>query len=281
MMKPSGRRVALITGASSGIGEAVARRFAQSGWDCGLAARSYERLLQLAQELERNHSVLCLPLRMDVAEMDSIQRGVQACLERFGQIDALVSNAGVGRLDWLERLQPQEDIRKSIEVNLIGSMWIAREALPDMIRRRRGHIIFMASLAGFVGTPTYSAYAASKFGLRGFAEALRREVSAWGVNVSAVYPSSVETSFARTSVEARRTGMTTPEWLLLSPSEVAEAVYGLLRKPRAALVLPGVMRLVIWINRIWPGLVDLVVRRLFVEKEREEALKSAQDPSES
>lgn len=271
----------LITGASSGIGEAVARRFARSGWNCGLAARSYERLVKLGQELESlNPAASCLPLRMDVSDIDSIQSGVQACLARFGHIEVLVNNAGIGRLGWLELMNPQEDIRRSIEVNLVGSMLVTRAVLPEMLRRRRGHVILMASMASFVATPTYSLYAASKFGMRGFAEALRREVSAWGVKVSAVYPNSVDTTFAQASVAARRTGVTTPNWLRLSPAEVADAVYALTRKPRPTLVLPRMMRLVIWINRVWPGLLDLLTRRLFVERERREALETFQDSSE-
>jgi short-subunit dehydrogenase len=278
---PSGEGAVLITGASSGIGEAVARRFTRSGWNCGLAARSYERLVKLGQELESLYpAASCLPLRMDVTDIDSIQSGVQACLARFGHIKVLVNNAGTGRLGWLELMSPQEDIRKSIEVNLVGSMLVTRAVLPEMLRRRRGHIILMASMASFVATPTYSLYAASKFGMRGFAEALRREVSAWGVKVSAVYPSSVDTAFAQASVAARRTGVTTPNWLRLSPAEVADAVYALTRKPRPTLVLPRMMRLVIWFNRVWPGLLDLLTRRLFVERERREALETFQDSSE-
>jgi short-subunit dehydrogenase len=274
------KRVALITGASGGIGEAVARRLAAGGWNCCLAARRYERLVQLAQELENIHPACsCLPLRMDVTVAESIRGGVEGCLDRYGQIDVLVNNAGVGSLGWLERLRPQEDIRTSIDVNLVGSILSTRAVLPGMIQRRSGHIILMASLAAYVATPTYSVYAASKFGMRGFAEALRREVSTWGLHVSVVYPNSVDTGFAQRSVEARRTGITTPGWLLLSPSDVAEAVSGLIQKPRPALILPGIMRLAIWINRFWPGLLDLLTRRLFVEKERGQTLKPPQDPT--
>jgi short-subunit dehydrogenase len=142
-----------------------------------------------------------------------------------------------------------------------------------MIRQRGGHIIFMASMAGYVATPTYAIYAASKFGLRGFAEALRREVSIWGIHVSGVYTGAVDTSFAQEDVQRRRTGMTSPEWMVLAPETVAQAVFGLLRKPRRSLVLPGYMRLVILLNRVWPGLLDALTRRMFVEKERSEELR--------
>lgn len=280
-MKGLPRKVALVTGASSGIGEAIVRRFAASGMSCILAARSYNRLVQLAEEFERYEAGgEYLPLMMDVGEPESVQAGVEQSLDRFGRIDVLVSNAGVGRLDWLERMDPQEDIARLIEVNLVGSIFTARAVLPGMIRQRSGHIIFMASMAGFVATPTYSIYAASKFGLRGFAEALRREASVWGVRVSGVYTGAVDTSFAQEDVQRRRTGMTSPDWMVLAPETVAQAVFGLLRKPRSTLVLPGYMRLVIFLNRVWPGLLDGITRRMFVEKERSQELgRSRQIPS--
>lgn len=274
----STRKVALVTGASSGIGEAVARRFSRAGMNCILAARSYDRLVQLAKEFESfNAGGSFLPVKMDVTDADAVHDGVERGLDAFGRIDVLVSNAGVGRLDWLEFLDPRDDILHVLDVNLVGSILAARAVLPPMIRQRSGHVILMASMAGFVATPTYSIYAASKFGVRGFAEALRREVSIWGIHVSGVYPGAVDTSFAEEDVQRRRTGMTSPDWMVLSTETVAEAVYGLLRRPRRALVLPGYMRLIILLNRACPGLLDAVTRRFFVEREREQAARPPGD----
>jgi short-subunit dehydrogenase len=101
-----------------------------------------------------------------------------------------------------------------------------------MISRHSGHIVNMASLAGFVATPTYSIYAASKFAVRGFSEALRREVGVWNIRVSTIYPGGVKTEFSQHAGAKRRTGATTPDSLRLSPEQVAEAVLSVLHHPR-------------------------------------------------
>jgi short-subunit dehydrogenase len=139
-----------------------------------------------------------------------------------------------------------------------------------MIHRRKGHIINMSSIAGLVGTPTYTIYAASKFGVRGFSQALRREVSIWGVHVSVMFPGGVITEFGEKSgATKRKTGISTPRWLVLTPERVAEEVFRLTRRPRAIMVVPWMMRYSVWLNNMVPGLVDKIIERRFVKPERE------------
>ena len=139
-----------------------------------------------------------------------------------------------------------------------------------MIERRSGQIINMASLAGWVAPPTYSIYAATKFGVRGFTEALRREVSPYGIRVSGIYPGAVDTEFSTRARIRRKTGMTTPKRMRLTADEVAQAVYRLAQRPRRAMILPGYMRWVIALNVLFPGLVDWAIQKQFVEHEREQ-----------
>ena len=261
--------VLLITGASSGIGAAVARRFSQEGYRLVLAARRFDRLNALADEI-RGRGGEALPVPADISQVNDIQCLVQASLEQYQQIDLLFNNAGFGRLDWLEGLNPIEDVQAQIQVNLLGLIWTSQAVLPHMIERRSGHIINMASLAGWVAPPTYSIYAATKFGVRGFTEALRREVSPYGIHVSGIYPGAVDTEFGTQARIRRKTGMSTPKRMRLTADEVAQAVLRLAQRPRRAVIMPGYMRWVVALNGLFPGLVDWAVRVRFVDREREQ-----------
>jgi len=261
--------VIVITGASSGIGAATARLFAARGYRVVLAARRQERLEALAQEI-RAAGGEALPVPSDCGELGDVQALVSRTLAEFGQIDVLFNNAGFGRLDWLERLDPESDIAAQIDVNLTGLIQLTRAVLPHMIERRAGHIINMSSVAGFLAAPTYSIYAATKFGVRGFTEALRREVSGYGIRVSGIYPGAVDTEFSERAGIRRKTGATTPAALRLSSEQVARAVYSLAQRPRRELITPGVMRLAVWLNALFPWLVDWGIERGFTRKERGE-----------
>jgi short-subunit dehydrogenase len=169
----------------------------------------------------------------------------------------------------LRNLDPQRDIRDQINVNLIGTILASRAVLPHMIERRSGHIINMCSLGGLVATPTYTAYAATKFGVRGFSQALRREVRVWGIQVSAIYPFGVATEFGEKSgATKRKTGVTTPAWLRLSAQDVGDAIVGLTSRPRADLIIPRLMRFSVFMNGLIPGVYDRVMTERFVKPER-------------
>ncbi len=262
-------QVILVTGASAGIGAATARLFARQGYRVALAARRLERLEALAGEIEAAGGE-ALPIGADLVNVADIERLVQGTLEHFGQIDVLFNNAGFGRLDFLDALDPEEDIAAQLQVNLLGLIQVTRQVLPHMIAHRKGHIINMSSVAGLVATPTYSIYAASKFGVRGFSEALRREVSMYGIHVSVIYSGAVETEFAGQARIRRKTGVTTPPRLRLSAEDVAQAVWGLVRGPRRSLIIPWPMRLVVGVNALFPSLLDWTIEHGFVRREREE-----------
>lgn len=260
--------VVMITGASSGIGEATAKLFAENGYRVAMGARRYERLQRVTDEINSKRGE-AFPFEVDISMLEQIHAFTQAVLDRYGQIDVLFNNAGFGRLNWLENLDPEADIVALIQVNLIGTIAMTQSVLPHMIQRRRGHIINMSSAAGFIATPTYTIYAASKFAIRGFSESLRREVGVYGIKVSVIYPGAVRTEFDEHTGAIRKTGMRTPERLRLSSEDVARAVLGLVRHPRRELIIPWIMRPAIWFNILFPGLVDWVVERRFTRQERE------------
>jgi short-subunit dehydrogenase len=259
--------VIVISGASSGIGESAARLFGRNGFRVVLAARRMERLEAIAGEILENGGE-SIPIKTDVSILEDIQHLVQSSIEKYKDIDILFNNAGFGRISWLENLRPKVDIQELIRVNLLGTIWTTQAFLPHMIERKKGHIINMASFAGLVATPTYSLYAASKFGVHGFSEALRREVRIHGIRVSGIYPGGADTEFKQQAGIKRRSGLTTPRRMRLSADEIAQAVFDLVQRPRRMIILPRSMILIYWLNILMPGIVDWATDKYFVQKER-------------
>jgi short-subunit dehydrogenase len=265
----SNHPVILITGASSGIGKATAMKFANEGYRVVLTARRFDRLQILSEKINASGGE-AYPIAADLARVENIQLLVNTVLEKFDQIDILFNNAGFGRLSWLDNLDPIEDIEAQILVNLLGVIQTTRLILPSMIVRRHGHIINMASFAGLFATPTYSIYAASKFGVRGFSEALRREVGIYNIRVSVIYPGAVDTEFRSHARINRKTGITTPSFLRLNADQVADAVWQLVRHPKRSLIIPSIYRLAFMLNSLFPGLLDRIIEKRFVLAEREQ-----------
>jgi short-subunit dehydrogenase len=259
--------VIIITGASSGIGEATARLFASNNYRVVLAARRVDRLNELADEIQSKGGQSLVVLT-DISQQDHVDNLVAQTLEHFGQIDILLNNAGLGRIGWLEKLDPRADIAHQINVNLIGMIQMTHAVLPHMIDRKQGHIINMGSIAGLIATPTYSVYAASKYGLRGFTEALRREVHIYGIHVTGIYPGGVATEFGEKAGIKRRTKISTPGFLKLTAEDVARTVLRVVKKPYRAVIIPGLMRPTVWLSVIFPGIVDRIIERRFTSQER-------------
>lgn len=268
-------KIVIVTGASSGIGEVSARAFARAGARVVLAARRVERLEAVAQAI-RAAGADALVVPTDLGQLADIQNLVRQTRDRFGRIDVLFNNAGLGRLDWLEKLDPVTDIEALVAVNVLGVVQTTRQVLPVMIEQRSGHIVNMASVAALIGTPTYSIYAASKFAVRGFSEALRREVEPWGIRVSLICPGGVATEFAPVARLHRRTRAATPKSLTLTAEAVARAAVRLARSPRppGILVLPWPFRLTVWLNQSFPRLSDWLIERRFTIPERSEELRA-------
>ena len=266
-------KVVIITGASSGFGASAAKLFAQEGCKLVLAARRLDRLEELAQEL-RTGGCEALPVSMDVSQPVQIDAMVKSTVDVFGRIDILFNNAGFGRLDWFEALDPLKDIQAQITVDLLGVIWTARAVLPQMYKQRSGHIINMCSIGGWAAPPLYTVYSAAKFGVRGFTEALRRETMPFGVNVSAVYPGSAATEFQKHIGQNKaKQRFVTPDWLRVTPEAVARGVVRLARRPRRSLFLPKIMGLSVFVNSHFPSLSDAAQARTFAPYHEEDMQK--------
>ena len=264
-------KVVIVTGASSGIGEAAAREFGSEGAKVILAARRVDRLQALAREIEALGAET-LVVQVDISKLEDIQRLIARTLERFGRIDVLVNNAGFGRLDWLENLDPVKDIQSQIDVNVMGVIQTTRQVLPIMILQRSGSIVNMCSMAGLVATPTYTIYAASKHAVHGFSEALRREVKPWGIHVSLIYPGGVATEFAQRAGIKRKTNAKTPAFMLLTAQQVGDAIVDLVRRPRRMRIIPWLWAVTVFLNKFLPGIVDHTTINRFTIPERKDEL---------
>jgi len=185
-------RVALVTGASQGIGRACALELAAAGASIAAAARNEEKLAQLVSEITV-HSGQAAAFKMDVASEDDVKTAVKAALDRFGKIDILVNNAGVTR-DQLVMRMKRADWDAVLNTNLTGAYLCIQQVIGSMLKQRWGRIINIASIFGQIGQPGQANYSASKAGLIGLTKAVAREVASRNITVNAVAPGYIETA---------------------------------------------------------------------------------------
>jgi short-subunit dehydrogenase len=227
-------RGALVTGASSGIGRALALRLAREGARVALVARRAEALAALADEIRAGGGE-ALALPCDVADRRQAEAAAARAAEALSGVDLLVNNAGYGGhrrfLDW-----DVDDIERMLRVNFLGSVYFTKVLLPAMVERGSGAVVFVASVAGKIASPDESAYAASKFAMVGLASALAAEVEDAGVHVMTVCPGVIDTPFfdaemfERMPPAARRS--------MVAVDGLVDAVIAGLRRGRAEVTHP-------------------------------------------
>jgi 3-oxoacyl-[acyl-carrier protein] reductase len=193
-------KVALITGASQGIGRDCALVFAESGADIALGARSVEKLAAVAGEIEKlGRKAVVLPL--DVTSEEAVRATIAKVLETWGKIDILVNNAGIARDNLLMRMKPA-DWEAVLRTNLAGAYHCIRLVLPGMVRRRSGRIINITSVVAQTGNAGQANYIASKAGLIGLTKAVAAEVASRSITVNAVAPGFVDTAMTQALPDA-------------------------------------------------------------------------------
>ena len=186
---------ALITGAGKGIGKAIALALAKEGVNIILVARTQEEIDSVAAKV-RSLRVKALAITADVADINSVNAAVAKALTEFGTIDILINNAGIAAFGNFLDLEPT-DWERIIQVNLMGTYYVTRAVLPNMIERQSGDIINISSTAGLSGNALTSAYSASKFAVLGLTESLMQEVRKHNIRVTALTPSTVATDMAK------------------------------------------------------------------------------------
>lgn len=267
-MPPLAGKVALITGASAGIGAALARELARDGADLVLAARREERLRDLAREIAAmgRHAVA---IPCDVTRDGDLEHAVAAGVERYGRLDIAVANAGFGVAGLAEDLR-LDDYRRQLETNVFGVLRTLYAALPEL-KRARGHFVIIGSVSGHVPTPTTSAYCTSKFAVRGLAASIHGELAAHGIAVTLVSPGFVDSDIRR--VDNRGTVHEDapdpiPAWLRMPTDRAARTIVRAIRRRRREVVVTGHGKALVFVYRHTPWLLDFLVARFGTPKRR-------------
>lgn len=259
--RPLGSRVVVLTGASSGIGRATALALAEQGATLVLAARHRPALESLAAACDGlGADTLVVPT--DVTDAAAMRALADAAIERFGAIDVWINNAGVGVVGRFEDI-PIAVHRRVVETNLIGEMNGAHAVLPYFRHQQRGTLINMVSIGAWAPTPYATAYAASKFALRGFSESLRAEQADLpDVHVCEVYPTFVDTPGFQNGGNYTGRKLKPPP-PLLDPQQVAQAIVRLAQRPRPRVTVGSAAWPSRVVHALAPGVMGRAAKRLF------------------
>lgn len=250
-----------ITGASSGIGRALARELARQGAQVALSARRVERLQSLVREIEAlGGTALAVPC--DVCDERSLQQAVEQLLSRFGQLDVAIANAGFGVGGSIERLTAS-DWRRQLDTNVTGVALTARHALPHL-RKSRGRLVLVGSVAALLPGPGNGAYAASKAAVRSIGETLAVECAGSGVSVTTVHPGYVESEIGRVdnsgTFDPTRTDKR-PARLMWTAERAARVIAGAIARREREYVFTGHGKLGAFVGQHFPGLVQAAMTR--------------------
>jgi len=250
MMKFDGRR-ALVTGATGGIGRATALALASKGVRLALLGRNAEKLDEVCRDIHRRGG-FALPVVFDLARGEGHEQAVTEAVARLGGIDLLVNNAGALDFTPFEQQEPAA-IERILRTNTVAPLLLARAALPAMLVQGAGRIVNVGSTFGSIGFAYFAAYSASKFALRGFSEALRREIAGTGVGVTYVAPRYTRTALNDGNVSQMAVAA---KMRMDEPEAVAAQILRAIEKERNECTIGGPEGLFVRINALLPQLVD-------------------------
>ncbi len=248
--------VAVVTGASSGIGKATALALAREGARVVLAARRRAPLDQVAEEVAAlGGEPLVVPT--DVSQREQVEHLIDHTLETWGRVDILVANAGIYVRSPIREMRI-EDLERSIAVNFYGTVYAVMAVLPHMLEQKSGHIVLVTSMDAKKGIPPDAPYVAAKFAASGFGDVLRQELHGTGVHATVVFPGRVDTPLIE--------NLTVP-WISakIPPEAVARAILKGIRKRSPEVIVPWQARLLVFANTLSPRLADWAVRYFHLE----------------
>ena len=218
-------KVALITGATRGIGKEIALELAANGFDIAVNCRSIQDSLEEERKEIEAYGVRCEFVQADVANFEQCEAMVKETIEKFGKIDVLVNNAGITKDGLIMRMK-KEDFEAVIDINLTGTFNVTRNVIPYMIKQKSGRIINLSSVVGVAGNAGQTNYSASKAGVIGFTKSLAKEVASRNILVNAVAPGFIDTDMTKVLSDSVKEGINAqiPLRRMGSPREVAKVV---------------------------------------------------------
>jgi short-subunit dehydrogenase len=257
--------VALITGASSGIGRALALELAASQVSLVLNARRADRLDALATEVHRVGGQ-AIAVAGDVTDPATRVRLIDECHDRFGALDFLINNAGIGAMGPFRDATP-ERLRRIMEVNFFAPVELTRAALPLLAKSARGMIVNIGSVLGHRAVGLKSEYCASKFALHGWSDALRTELAGQGIDVLLVSPSTTDSEFFDAAIDDA-TGIRWKERGAVPPAYVARKVLAAMRRGDHEIILTASGKAIVWLDRLAPTLANRMLARVLLRLKR-------------
>lgn len=266
-------KVVIVTGASSGIGKALAERYHRAGSHTVLAARSTDKLKAIASEMDQIGEGETLCVSTDVSKQADCENLIAQTIEKFGRIDVLVNNAGISMRALVKDLEVSV-IEQVMQINFFGTVYCTHAALPHLLKSK-GSIVGVSSIAGYRGLPARSGYSASKFAMHGFLESLRTELLESGVHVLVACPGFTASNIRKVALTGDGSAQgDTPlkEQKLMTAEEVADRIFQSVARRKRTLVLTRQGKMTVLLNKLFPKFMDRMVFNHF-RKEPDSPLK--------
>jgi short-subunit dehydrogenase len=260
-------KTVIITGASSGIGKALAEEFAKRGANIVLGARQYVTLCEITAALEANYQIKAVAVQTDVSIEEDCMLLVKQALSTFGKIDILINNAGLS----MRALFNDVDLavlKNLMDVNFWGTVYCTKYALPEILKTK-GSIVGVSSIAGYRGLPGRTGYSSSKFAMNGFMESLRTELLKTGVHVMVACPGFTTSNIrvAALAKDGTAHGDTSMEEdKMMTAEEVAIIICDGIADKKRTLIMSGQGKLAVWMNKLFPKFTDKKVFQLFAKE---------------
>lgn len=260
-------KAVLITGASSGIGEELARQLGQAGARLTLTARRGKLLQSLAQKIAAAGKARPLAIECDVTRDGGVERAVAESVRQWGKLDVAIANAGFGVVGPLKALL-LEDYRRQFETNVFGVLRTIYAALPE-IEKARGNVVIMGSVSGWAAAPGASAYAMSKFAVRALANSITPELRLAGVKVTLISPGFVESDIRRVDNQGKLHAETKdpiPTWLVMSREKAARQILRAVARGKREAIITGHGKFAVAVERFLPWVLRVAGRRIAAGK---------------
>jgi NADP-dependent 3-hydroxy acid dehydrogenase YdfG len=262
-------QVVCITGASSGLGLAMARVFFEQGANLVLAARRLDRLESIAKGFT-TQSQRAFAIQVDVSKDGEVEKAVALAVEKFGRLDVMVANAGFGVTGEVEKLS-LDDFRRQFETNIFGVLRSVRAAIPEL-KKTQGRIGITGSVNGIISLAGNAPYAMSKFAVRALSDTLALELAESGVSVTHLAPGFVESEIRRVDNEGKLRDFTPdplPAWLPMKADKAAREMVNSLYLRRRETIITGHGKAVVWVNRHFPEIAHSLLRATGIRARKE------------